>query len=157
MLLEEINKANVQAFKDKKPIYSYAINSEDLFPNNEGKFPGTVQIYNTDNKFKNKTFKGYIGLHDGIVMIENSYLLGEWRASTSAFKNKKGYYMISGWVKSSGSTTGILVITSDLEDRDNKANISINESNKWQFSEKEYSKLQDKLIQNNNLNQLFFY
>lgn len=34
--------------------------------------------------------------------------------------------------------------------------INLIESNKWQFSEKEYSKLQDRLIQNNNLNQLFF-
>lgn len=34
--------------------------------------------------------------------------------------------------------------------------INLIESNKGQFTEKEYSKLQDKLIQNNNINQLFF-
>lgn len=34
--------------------------------------------------------------------------------------------------------------------------IDLIESNKGQFTQKEYSKLQDKLIQNNNINQLFF-
>ncbi|MBQ9072711.1 MAG: DUF4065 domain-containing protein [Bacilli bacterium] len=34
--------------------------------------------------------------------------------------------------------------------------IDLIESNKGQFTKKEYSKLQDKLIQNNNINQLFF-
>lgn len=40
----------------------------------------------------------------------------------------------------------------------NNPNLIINliESNKRQFSQKEYSKLQDKLIRNNNINQLFF-
>ena len=133
-------------FKDKKPIYSYTINSENLFFNNEGKYPGTVQIYNTDNEFKNKAFKGYIGLYDGIIMGENSYLLDEWSVQTSLFKNKKGYYMISGWVKSSGPTTGNLVITSSLQDIDNQFNIAINELNKWQFFSLQFDHNADTLI-----------
>lgn len=34
--------------------------------------------------------------------------------------------------------------------------VTLIESNKWQFSQKEYLKLKDKLIQDNNINQLFF-
>ena len=92
-------------FEGKKIMYSYEVkNGEPQFGSESanGKFLGSVSLYNTQGASENNKASGMQHLNDGVSMSysENN---GKWNTDVTTYADEVGYYTISGWVKSNSN------------------------------------------------------
>ncbi len=131
-------------FINNKPSCSYEVNTNANFYSDinnefnisEDYFLNDVNIYETLDDCKTNKFQGKIKIYDGIRLGKGIGHYHKWETDISSFNSsiRKGYYLLTGWIKSNTPNTNnyISIFNPSIE-----GNITFNvytlEENKWYF------------------------
>ena len=110
--VEAENKKGVKQriqFKGDKPLCSYEINYDATF-DSYNRYSNNVKIYNTLDDKINSSFNGVLKYNDGMRMRKVSNY--EYEIGGQSYNSEKGYYLITGWIKSNDSNSNNKILIS---------------------------------------------